>query len=233
MKRRESSGEEGEIKNNTFIGIVCKQCWAKRAFQIMARCREIVFFLVLSLSYSRVRTIKDYTSNQKVHGQPTIMCGTNVHIEKDRVLESSMTRAGGYAPVSVTHPAGYSRPIDPAGYASRRWPPKKLRRCFRSPLTGKSGGAEEDEEEEGREGKDAHDVPIFTKMFRKRVLRGNDKKKFRLPFYRTERLSWYHAIMSIVFFSKTKSNIRKENCEKASIAYISYISKNDELKIRL
>lgn len=66
------------------------------------------------VSYSWVRIIKDYTLDQKVHDQPTIMCGTNVHIERSRTRESmSQSEAA-----NVTHPAGYSRPIDPAGYES-------------------------------------------------------------------------------------------------------------------
>jgi hypothetical protein len=42
------------------------------------------------------------------------------HIERSRTRESSVIRASGrgYAPAGVTHPAGYSRTIDPAGYES-------------------------------------------------------------------------------------------------------------------
>lgn len=68
-------------------------------------------------SHFRVRTSKIILRARRY---PTTMCGTNVHIERSRTRESSMIRASGrgYAPAGVTHPAGYSRTIDPAGYES-------------------------------------------------------------------------------------------------------------------
>lgn len=146
------------------------------------------------VSYSWVRTIKDYTSDQKVHDQPTIMCGTNVHIERSRTRES-MTRARRPMWHILQDTRDRSIPQD----TSQRFATlttRKPRRCFRSPLTGKSGDAKEDGKRKG----DAHDVPIFTKIFRKQALRGNDERKFRLPLYRMERLPWYHAIMSVISF---------------------------------
>lgn len=88
-------------------------------------CRRIELSLFLSLFFSRALSKIILRVLRRVHSQPTTMCGTNIYVEGSCCTrESSYDQGGrpaggGYAPAGVTHPAGYSRAIDPVGYESK------------------------------------------------------------------------------------------------------------------
>lgn len=128
-------------------------------------------FLSRSLSHSRVRTIKDYTSDQKVHDQPTTVCGTNVHIERPCTRESSMTRVSGRICAGRCDASCRILESDRSCRirvnASRRWPSEKPRQCFRSPLTGKS--------KRGREG--GKTMPAMSQYSRRCF--GNERRSWK------------------------------------------------------